>query len=158
MNGATRKIHIQASRMGAMSKKETRIGVRFSVIILLGLSCLCPLSLDAQAKKQLPAEEIGKIQQLEKVLDDLKKLEALTEEMSKEKYYKCLKAFGSDLFCGCIRDNLPVIVTFEDYIAIITSSKEELNYNKLGDNEKKTIDLTHKTREICINKKAKKRD
>lgn len=124
------------------------------IVALLFISIFCSLAFAQQ--KQIQVDKIDEIQKLDKLMGDLDKLKVQAEQISKEKYYKCLKAFGDDLFCQCLRDNLPVGATFEDYIAIVTSTKEEFGYQILNDNDKKIVDITYNVREMCVNKRTSK--
>jgi len=43
------------------------------------------------------------------------------------------------------------------YITAITSTKEEMDYPNLKDDDKKMIDAIYKVRETCVNKTAGKK-
>ncbi|HQO14594.1 MAG TPA: hypothetical protein PLB69_05110 [Smithellaceae bacterium] len=84
------------------------------------------------------------------------KLQELADSLLKEKYLKCMLSFGDDAFCQCLCKNLPVLSSFENYIAIVTTKKEDLNYSQYTDVEKKAIDLTVRARGICVNEVIEK--
>ncbi len=124
-------------------------------IIFIGVMLLFPLMSFAQ-EKQMPIDKVDQIQNMDDLINKLDNLKNMTESIAKEKYYKCVKAFGNNKFCKCLSDNLPVITTFEDYIVIVTSRKDELNYSNRNKEEKEIIDLTYKAREKCVNLDAAK--
>ena len=127
--------------------------------ILFLVVFIFPLVSFADAKK-MPVDKVDQKQKQESIDDKSEKLQKLADALLKEKYLKCMTAFGDDSFCKCLCKNLPVLSSFENYVAIITSTKEELNYKKYNDVEKKAIDLTFKARGICVNEvltRAKKK-
>ena len=79
-------------------------------------------------------------------------IQTLTKRQTTQRYYGCLKAFGHKEFCTCLRDKSPWILSFNDYIKIVTSTKEELNYEQLKEDDKKLVELTLKVREQCVAK------
>lgn len=124
--------------------------ILFGVIVSIVAIFLFPLISCAQ-EKQLPVDKVDQLQKLDDVINKLDQLKNLTDSLAKEKYYKCVKAFGDNKFCKCLSDNMPIVNTFEDYIVIVTSTKDELNYNNRDKKEKELIDLTYKAREMCVN-------
>lgn len=133
--------------------------MRFTRILMIVL-LVFPLMSFAQ-EKQMPVETVDEIQKLDSIKNKAEQLKSLVDSIAQDKYYKCVKAFGDNKFCKCLSENLPIVDTFEDYITIVTSTRDELNYNNRNDDDKKTIDLTYKTREMCVNlvsdKKIKKK-
>lgn len=65
----------------------------------------------------------------------------------------CIKAIGDSVFCGCITQNLPSIVSFVEYVNIVSQTKEELKYDKLPTEDKKLVDNTRKARDKCVKEK-----
>jgi len=105
-----------------------------------------------QGGKPLTAKQIEELQGLDEVIRSFDKLKYLSEEMIKEKYYSCLKAFGHGPFCKCLKENLPMGVSFNSYINIITLNKEKLNYNQLKGEDKVLVDKSITARELCVAK------
>jgi hypothetical protein len=128
--------------------------MRFTIITMIVFLFL-PLMSYAQ-EKQLPVDKVDQMQKLEGLTGKLDQLKAMAESMTKEKYYKCVKAFGDTQFCKCLADNHPVGLSFEEYITIVTANREELDYKNRSDEGKQMIDLTYKTREMCVNIKQSK--
>lgn len=120
--------------------------------MILAVVIMTPISLIAQETKP-QVEAINDIQMLESLMGKIDTLRNIADAMAKEKYYQCLKAFGDTSFCKCLADDLPIRASFADYIAIIISSKDELNYSSLKKEDKELIDITCSVREACINKR-----
>ena len=57
---------------------------------------------------------------------------------------------GDKKFCQCLRNNLPIPVSFNLYVRIVTTPKEELGYSELQKEDKAIVDTTLKVREMCI--------
>lgn len=92
-----------------------------------------------------------KIRVLEQQIQELKTLKA-QQDVGKQKAEQCLKAVGRDKFCNCIGEKLPAVVSFEQYIHIMVTSKDELGYNAMPPEQKKMVDDTLETREKCVEK------
>lgn len=118
--------------------------IRRLPLILLGCLLLAA-PLHAQDSMQ------EKIKLLEQQIQELKELKA-QRSVAKQKTEQCLKAVGRDKFCKCIGENLPVDVSFEQYIHTLVTTKEELGYNVMPAEQKKVIDATLETREKCVEK------
>ncbi|MGB5217012.1 MAG: hypothetical protein WBN66_01815 [Smithella sp.] len=118
--------------------------------ILLLVLFVFPLVSFADGKK-MPVDKVDEKQKHESIDEKSEKLQKLADTLLTQKYSKCMTSFGDDSFCQCICKNLPVLSSFENYIAIVTATKEELNYKKFNDVEKQAIELTYKARGICVN-------
>ena len=70
--------------------------------------------------------------------------------MSRQKYSDCMKAFGNQKFCQCLRDKSPVGIDFAGYVKVVTTTKEELGYSKMDNETKQLIDNALKAREVCV--------
>ncbi|HEY5974039.1 MAG TPA: hypothetical protein VIU41_04795 [Geobacteraceae bacterium] len=92
-----------------------------------------------------------KIRLLEQQIQELKTLQA-QQAVGKQKAEQCLKAVGRDKFCNCLGENLPVAVSFEQYIHTMVTSKEELGYSAMPLEQKKVVDATLEARETCVEK------
>ena len=95
-------------------------------------------------------ERLREIQAIEDARASLKKLQALTNEMSTTKRLKCMMAFGSAPFCECLSEKTPIGASFENYIRITTTSKEDLEYADLDAEWKSLVDNTLTARESCV--------
>ena len=70
--------------------------------------------------------------------------------ITRQKYSDCMKAFGNQKFCQCLRDKSPVGIDFASYIKVVTTTKEELGYAKSDKETKQLIDNALKAREACV--------
>ncbi|MEW5980564.1 MAG: hypothetical protein AB1898_32675 [Acidobacteriota bacterium] len=132
-------------------------------IVLFVTICLLTLTIAASKKGEKNdnpqrIETINKQQSIEDVEESLKSLELAAKRVSRTKRANCLKAFGHAKFCDCLCSDLPMIVTFNDYIRIVTSSKEELGYDRLKADDKKVIDMVYSAREKCVGETLSTRD
>lgn len=127
---------------------------RFIALTLLSLLSFSQYSIAEEKKnppaKTMPVETMQQIDNLDKALESIKKLELLTDSISRQKYSDCLKAFGNQNFCQCLRDKSPVGIDFAGYIKVVTTTKEELGYSKTDKETKQLIDNTLKARESCV--------
>lgn len=104
----------------------------------------------AFAQQDMPLEQRQKLADIEKAITSIDKLKVIIDEMSQARKQECLKAFGHTKFCGCIAENVPVALTFQQYISVVTHSKAENNYSSLSKDEKKIYDLTGTARDQCV--------
>ncbi len=77
----------------------------------------------------------------------------LVNQIAREKRTHCVRAFGDSEFCDCLKDNLPVKVSFLSYIQMVTSTKEGLGHAKLSVEQKSLVDNTLAAREFCVSKR-----
>ncbi|HEY4714821.1 MAG TPA: hypothetical protein VIH30_11355 [Aquirhabdus sp.] len=102
---------------------------------------------------QAPETEVEKMHRqdaYEQAIRSLEELRLLTENVANKKYSDCIKAYGNKEFCGCLRDKSPVGIDFAGYITIVTTPKEELGYSKASIEDRRMIDATLKSREVCV--------
>ncbi|HHH50366.1 MAG TPA: hypothetical protein ENK52_05245 [Saprospiraceae bacterium] len=110
-------------------------------------------SFAAESTRQPTVDEIQKLDQIEKAKEALYKLKQFSDSITIKKYSDCIKAFGNQKFCQCLRNNLPVPVSFMLYTKIVTTPKDELGYAELDAENKKVVDVTLTVRENCVNQK-----
>ena len=118
--------------------------LRLTPLLILGYLLLAA-PLHAQDDMQ------EKIRLLEQQVQELKTLR-VQQAVGRQKADQCLKAVGRDTFCNCIGENLPAAVSFEQYIHIMVTSKENLGYSVMPPEEKKMVDSVLETREKCVEK------
>jgi len=70
--------------------------------------------------------------------------------MTKTTKTQCLTAIANPKFCDCLTANLPVVINFVQYVAIVNQTKEDLQYNKQSKEDKAIIDNTRKARDACM--------
>lgn len=69
--------------------------------------------------------------------------------MAKATKTQCLTATASQKFCDCLSNNLPVVINFVQYVAIVNQTKQELKYDKQTKEDKDIIDNTRRARDVC---------
>jgi hypothetical protein len=121
------------------------------IIPLLIFVSIC-FAEDPAQKKAPSIEELQLEQDFQNVMKSLDKMEVLSSELVQNKRFACLKAFGNKDFCNCIVDNLPIIISFKNYIALTTSSKDEIGYEKLPKDDQELFDKTITARNLCVKK------
>jgi hypothetical protein len=104
----------------------------------------------AMAEPDMPLEQRQKLAAIENAIAKLNNLQAIVEESSRVRKEQCLQAFGHRKFCTCIGENLPVALTFQNYVSITTHTKQENNYSSLNKEDKKIYDLSVSTRDQCV--------
>src|SRR5665647_559144 len=102
--------------------------------------------------RQMSVEDIHKLDSIEKAKESLNALALLADNISKKKYSDCAKVVGKNSICQCLGDNLPVPVSFNLYVRIVTTPKEELGYPKMNQEDKAIVDVTLQAREMCVGK------
>lgn len=117
------------------------------VILALAVLPLFPTLSRAATQEEL----MEKIRLLEIQIQQLKELKA-QQRMSAEKEQQCLTATGEKKFCSCLAEALPPEVGFERYVHVAVSTPEELRYDTLGQEERKSIDATRAAREKCVHR------
>ncbi len=105
----------------------------------------------------MSAEQIQKLDSLNHAMESLDKLKNLTDSMTRRKKSDCLKAFGNQDFCQCLSDNLPVSVSFQLYVTIVTTPKDKLGYSELDQENKGVVDVAINAREKCVKNNQQKR-
>jgi hypothetical protein len=107
----------------------------------------------ANAQTQNKIERLEQLQAKEKLEGALNELESLIENQAREVENSCIKAFGDKIFCNCISVKLPSILSFPEYVAIVSLTKNELNYQNLSKKDKEIIDIARLARDTCVNLK-----
>ena len=100
--------------------------------------------------KRSGIELLEQIEALEKASNSADQLMLAVDRMSRKKYSDCMKAFGSQKFCACLRDKSPVGISFVGYVHIVTTPKAEIGYAKASAEDKAMIDRALETREACV--------
>lgn len=119
-------------------------------ILLIALISLVPLFL--QAGEPLSLEQLEQIRLLNEATDAINEVEKQFDAMVRRKKIDCAKAIGYAPFCDCILKELPVGLSFSDYISITTRTKEENNFDKLDAELQAAYDKVHPIRDACVEK------
>jgi hypothetical protein len=67
---------------------------------------------------------------------------------------RCMNAFGSAAFCGCLNERLPVETDFDEYIIVATTPKNDLDYDRMTTKNRQTVDQVLETRDYCVARQA----
>ncbi|MDA9506296.1 hypothetical protein XI09_16985 [Bradyrhizobium sp. CCBAU 11386] len=95
-------------------------------------------------------EQQERLNQFDKALSALEDLKSLSTKMTNTKKTQCLTAVANQRFCECLATNLPVVVDFVQYVALVNQTKEDLEYDKQSKEDKAIIDNTRKARDMCM--------
>jgi hypothetical protein len=63
---------------------------------------------------------------------------------------QCMRAFGHDWFCDCLRNNLGVGITFRQYVLFTMHSAAELGYADWTPQERAVADHVWNVRDLCV--------
>jgi hypothetical protein len=107
----------------------------------------------ALSSSQLFAQDdmLDKIRLLEQQIQELKILSE-QQAVTAVKRDDCMKAIAREKFCGCVSDNLPREISFEQYVHTLVTSREKLGYDAMTVERKKIVDATVAVRDKCIEK------
>jgi hypothetical protein len=118
-------------------------------LVFLGWFATAFPAMAQQAPKTQPTDkQVKDLQQIERARAALDGL-AAANALAASRHYKCLVAFGHEPFCSCLREDLPLSVTLENYVTIATSTKEELGYDSASKEDRSIVDTTLKARDTC---------
>ena len=68
-------------------------------------------------------------------------------------HHQCLAAIGHETFCACLRDNMPVFAADADfifYVVVVNATKEELEYERMNETQRRVFDKTLETRDFWL--------
>jgi hypothetical protein len=115
-----------------------------TILVIVGLF----LALEPAFAADDVMEKIRLLEQQIQELKALKQQQAITEVKSEQ----CMKAVAREKFCGCISQNLPLEVSFEEYVHTLVTPREKLGYDSMTSGQKKLVDAILDAREKCIEK------
>lgn len=72
------------------------------------------------------------------------------DNMTEDREHQCLKVFGDEDFCSCVNSTLAAGLSFQDYVNVLMTSKDAINYEGLSPDNKKLVDSVLRTRKHCI--------
>ena len=119
-----------------------------SLLGVLALGVCGDVNNDVNGQQTL--EQTEHLQSFDELKERLSDMERLAGKMTSTKKEKCIKAIGHQRFCNCLKEKSPIGVTFEQYIVATASTKEELGYSKLGQEDRLLIDGSRKARDQCV--------
>lgn len=121
---------------------------------LTPLVCLLVFGCGAIGAAAQTLEEQERSRALERGLSKLDHAMRVFEGATNERRAHCNAALADQRFCDCLAKNLPMIVSFQNYIEIIVRTKDELRYGSRSAEDKEIIDSTRQARDMCA-KRAK---
>jgi hypothetical protein len=130
-------------------KRLLTVGVLTLTISLGGLGY------GAESKEPLTVQEIQRLQSLKNILKSIDELKVAADRFVEEKFYHCMRAFGHNNFCSCLKEALPVGASFITYVSSVTNDKRDLKYDQLGEDDRKIVDRSLNARETCVKALAK---
>ena len=120
------------------------------LVSLLLLSLLLVTSqVFGEGPREPTLEELQRMNAMEDAILSINRLEALSERLSTTKRQKCMNAIGQEVFCTCLVNKTPLSSTFEQYIAAVVSSDEELAH--LTPDDKELVAVNRRARNECVN-------
>lgn len=127
----------------------------YILILLFTSSTVCFSQEPNMTTKKPTLKEIETKQDFQEIRRSLNELERAGDNLIQNKKFNCLKAFGNADFCNCLVEKLPIGLSFRDYIMIITSTKEEIGYDKLSKDDRDMVDMAVSARDLCVQKRKK---
>jgi hypothetical protein len=104
----------------------------------------------APPKKPLTTEQIQQLQDIDRARAALEVLKKNFEALAAKHTYQCMSAIGSRIFCSCLSENVPAVADLSMYVAVTTTSKEEIGYDKLSADDRKVVDGILAGRDKCV--------
>lgn len=117
----------------------------------LAAACISILAMSAGAQS---LDQLDKLDHYNKAMSAANQLESIVASRAEATKLACLKAFGRPTFCSCLSQNLPIDLSFSDYIVIVTHSKEQNGYGRLTGETKAAYDKVPAVREMCVKQDA----
>lgn len=122
----------------------------------LVLALACHQAVGQETLQQLDKQrdldqQIGQVDKAQRALDNL---DAMVKGIEREREGACIRAVGNQKVCGCLANNLPVKLTFQQYVLAVTLTKDELGYAQMSPDEKRLVDSIPPIRDRCVGAKA----
>lgn len=117
-----------------------------TVFILLLLGSNAAYAANTAKPTQLELQE--QMDSGKKAIGALNQMDAILNAQVAETEGQCMKAVGAPEFCKCISWQAPG--NFIQYVAILSKTKDELNYENLPKGDKELVDNIRKAREKCV--------
>ena len=138
--------------MKPVSLRRTVILATMAGVSTFAIAQTRPTPSPSPPARPLTIEQLQSAKAFDDVSEAIDKAGALLESMGRKRETACKLAFGDASFCSCLTESLPAIVSFDNYIHIVTSTKDELGYSKLSAGDKGLVDATRSARESCVGK------
>lgn len=146
------RVRLPVSLMDFIMQAVGRKGIQTmkpSVFVLFMLLVTSPGF--AEGPREQTLHQLERREAMDNAINALKELETIDEHRSAMKRHKCIQVFGQETFCDCLIKNTPAVSSFEDYVAAVVPSDQELNFAHLKPQQKKLVMLNRRARNQCVN-------
>lgn len=117
------------------------------ILLALALAPLFPALSRAASQDEL----LEKINLLEIQIQQLKEMKA-QQGRAQEKERQCIAAVGTEKFCKCLAEALPLDISFERYVHDIITTPEESPKDSRTPDRQAASDPVHAARDKCVQK------
>ncbi len=62
---------------------------------------------------------------------------------------QCMQVTGLEPFCGCLQAKLPASFTFDNYVVVLSKSKQDNRYNRMDKHAQQVYDAIPLVRDSC---------
>jgi hypothetical protein len=100
--------------------------------------------------RPLSKEQIEQLEAGINALDTIDSLKKSMDAMIRARGSSCIKAFGHERFCKCLNEKLAVGLSFQDYVIVMTKTKDQLKYASLSTEQKQLVDNAIEVRDQCV--------
>lgn len=97
-------------------------------------------------------QEIKQLENVDQVITLIDEAQVKLSQVSLERKTDCLEAVGIDVLCACLNDELPMVWSFADYVAIVSRDREANGYEKMDAGLKLAYDKVEPIRNQCVAK------
>jgi hypothetical protein len=73
-----------------------------------------------------------------------------SDKVAQDRERQCVQVFGDEDFCSCINSTLAKGISFQDYVNVLITPTDLLNYKELSPDNRKIVDNILRTRDQCI--------
>ena len=133
---------------------NARMGLSMRLLIacvVIGMTLyITPSIAQVSGDRPLTKEQIDQLDSLEKSVEKIKQLRQNVDTLSRALKSDCLRTVGNDQFCNCLGEKLPWILSFQEYVSVVTSSKDQLAAANLSREQHEVVDKAAQARDECV--------
>lgn len=139
-----------------MLESSNKLFIRIDIMkyfLLVALLLFAKVSAASDVPKDkilTPLEKQEALDAMERAVHATNQMVALVEENGIVFRNQCIKAIGKLEICECIAEKRPIAIDFVQYVTIVTKTKQELDFDNLSDNDKKTVNYVRNARDKCV--------
>ncbi len=124
-----------------------------TIIILVTFICVTSSIFAADIEKE------EKIREGQKIIRDLEELERKSipflKDLVEDTTFSCIASFGHRPFCACLAENLPISMSFNEYVYLTSTPKSELLKLDIPEDKRWRIDKVRTIRDKCVSEYVK---